>query len=504
MNVHQPGLPILLIAIPLLAAFVTPLVGRIRKEFSYVLVLCSLTAQLAIALAVGYRVVTSGPIDYFLGGWDPPWGIVLRIDHLSAMMAILVTAIAWIVAIYSKRSVAKEVPDSEVYFYTVYLLLVTGLSGIVITGDMFNLYVFLEISSLTAYALIAIGDKPAPFAAFRYVIMGTIGACFYLLAVGYLYIMTGSLNMADLARILPSLYNTNVVVVAYAFFFIGVAVKVALFPLHTWLPDAYSHAPSAVSALIAPTMTKVAAYVLVRVTLTVFEPSFSIEYLPIMTILSWMGAIAMIMGSILAIAQSDIKRMLAYSSVAQVGYIVLGIGLANRAGLTGGLLHIVNHAFMKGCLFLVAGSIIYRTGKRNIYKFKDLYRQMPWTMGAFTVAAFSMIGIPPTCGFFSKLYLILGSIEGGQWWFVVFILASSILNLIYFVNVIRHSFFPPDVKADERDPAPPTEELARNEAPLSMLVPTVAMAIAIILLGIFNGDIVRQLIDAAVPVSFGR
>lgn len=504
MNVHQSALPILPIAIPLLASFITPLVGRVRRSLAYPLFLLALLGGCAVSLAVGYEVVARGPIDYFLGGWDPPWGIALRVDHLSALMAMLVNCVAVVVAIYSKRSIEREIAGREVYFYTVFLLLVTGLTGIVLTGDMFNLYVFLEISSLTAYALIAIGDKPAPFSAFRYVIMGTIGACFYLLSVGYLYIMTGSLNMADLSRILPALYETNVVVVAYAFFFIGVAIKVALFPLHSWLPDAYTHAPSAVSALIAPTMTKVGAYVLVRVTLTVFEPYFAIEYLPIMTILSWMGAIAMIMGSILAIAQDDLKRMLAYSSVAQVGYIVLGIGLANRMGLTGGLLHIVNHAFMKGCLFLVAGAIVYRTGTRKIHEFKDLYRKMPWTMGAFTVAAFSMIGIPPTCGFFSKLYLILGSIDGGQWWFVVFILASSVLNLIYFVNVIRHAFFPPAVRADDRDPPPPVAEVDRHEAPASMLIPIVVMAIALVVLGIFNGDIVANLIDAAVPVSFGR
>jgi multicomponent Na+:H+ antiporter subunit D len=504
MNVHQSPLPILVIAVPLLAAFVVPLLGRIRTQLAYWTVLLALIAQCAIALAVGHRVIVEGPIDYFLGGWDPPWGIALRIDHLSALMAILVTCIAVVVAVYSKRSVAKEIAGREVYFYTVFLLLVTGLTGIVVTGDMFNLYVFLEISSLTAYALIAIGEKPAPFSAFRYVIMGTIGACFYLVSVGYLFIMTGSLNMADLARILPALYNTNVVLVAYAFFFIGVAIKIALFPLHSWLPDAYTHAPSAVSALIAPTMTKVSAYVLVRVTLTVFEPWFSTEHLPIMTILAWMGAIAMIMGSILAIAQTDLKRMLAYSSVAQVGYIVLGIGLANRMGLTGGLLHIVNHAFMKGCLFLVAGAIFFRTGTRNIHEFKDLYRKMPWTMGAFTLAAFSMIGIPPTCGFFSKLYLILGSIDSGQWYFVVFILASSILNLIYFVNVIRHAFFPPRIKSDDRDPPPPVAEVAKHEAPASMLVPIVVMAVALVALGIFNGEIIDGLIDAAVPASFGR
>jgi multicomponent Na+:H+ antiporter subunit D len=248
-------------------------------------------------------------------------------------------------------------------------------------------------------------------------------------------------------------------------------------------------------------MTKVGAYVLIRVSLTVFEPRFAQE-LGFTEILSWIGIVAMIVGSILAIAQTDLKRMLAYSSVAQIGYIVLGVGLANKMGMTGGLLHIINHAFMKGCLFLATGAIVYRLKSRNIGDFKDLFVKMPWTTAAFVIAAFSMIGIPPTAGFFSKLYLILGSIDAEQWWFVGFILLSSILNLVYFINVIRHAFFAPSDADDAEEPA--TDEPERNEAPLSMVVPTMVLAVGIILLGIFNGEIVENLLDAAIPASFGR
>ena len=214
-------------------------------------------------------------------------------------------------------------------------MLVSGLTGIVATADVFNMYVFLEISSLTSYALIALGGGAAVVSAFRYVILGTVGAAFYLLAVGYLYSVTGTLNMADLAQILPGLYDSNAVRVGFAFLVIGLAIKMALFPMHAWLPGAYSDAPSAVSALIAATTTKVAAYALIRMMFFVFEPRFSIELIPVTTLLSWMGAIAMILGSVMAIVQTDLKRMLAYSSVAQIGYIVLGVGLANADGLTG-------------------------------------------------------------------------------------------------------------------------------------------------------------------------
>ncbi|SVC49384.1 uncharacterized protein METZ01_LOCUS302238, partial [marine metagenome] len=263
-----------------------------------------------------------------MGGWIPPWGIEFRIDHLGVLMLLLLSFITLLVAIYSKQSILKEVPDREAPFYSVYLLFVSGLNGIVATADMFNMYVFLEISSLSSYALIALGGGSAAVSAFRYVILGTVGAAFYLLGVGYLYSVTGSLNMADLAQILPSLYESNAVRVGFAFLVIGLSIKMALFPMHAWLPGAYSDAPSAVSALIAATSTKVAAFALVRMLFFVFEPRFSVELIPVTTLLCRMGAIAMILGSVMALAQSDLKRMLAYSSVAQIGYIVLGVGLA--------------------------------------------------------------------------------------------------------------------------------------------------------------------------------
>ena len=425
-------------------------------------------------------------------------------------MLLLISFVTLVIGIYSKRSILHELPDKEVPFYTVFLLLVVGLVGIVSTADMFNLYVFLEITSLTSYALVSIGGGAAAVSAFRYVILGTVGAAFYLLSVGYLYSVTGSLNMADLSRILPDLYQSNAVLVGFAFFVMGMAIKMALFPMHAWLPGAYSNAPSAVSALVAATTTKVATYVLIRVMFFVFEPRFSIDLLPVTTILSWMGALAMMLGSVMAIAQSDLKRMLAYSSVAQIGYIALGIGLANATGFIGGMLHLVNHAFMKGCLFLVAGAIVYRTGLREIRDLRNLSVTMPWTAAAFTVAAFAMIGIPPTGGFFSKLYLILGAIDAGQWVFVAVIIVSSVLALAYFVNVIRYIYFPASTEAETpAAPRPVTAVTAavapaRLEAPLTMLVPILVLAAGIVGLGIFNGAVVSRFLEPAVPVSFVR
>ena len=504
MNVHQSAIPVLIVAAPLITAFVLPVLGWWKRAAVFPLTLAALVFTFGAAIAVAREVLANGPVQYFMGGWAPPWGIEYRIDHLGALMLLLVGFVTLLVGIYSKRSVLRELPDKEVPFYSVYLLLVSGLMGMLVTADMFNLYVFLEISSLTSYALISIGGGAAVVSAFRYVILGTVGAAFYLLAVGYLYSATGTLNMADLATILPNLYETNVVLVGFGFFVIGISIKMALFPMHAWLPGAYSDAPSAVSALIAATTTKVAAYVLVRVMFFVFEPRFSVDMIPVTTLLSWMGAIAMILGSVMAIAQSDLKRLLAYSSVAQIGYIVLGVGLANPMGLTGGLLHLVSHAFAKGCLFLVAGAIVYRTGIREIRKLRYLSVKMPWTAATFTVAAFSMIGIPPTSGFFSKLYLILGAIDAEQWLFVAVILVSSMLALMYFVNVVRYIYFPPEDAAAGGASREGFERPARDEAPLTMVVPMVILAVATVLLGLFNGEVVSRFLDPAVAASIGR
>ena len=504
MNVHQSAIPVLIVAAPLLTAFVLPVLGWWKRAAVFPLTLAALVFAFGASIAVTREVLANGPVHYYMGGWAPPWGIEYRIDHLGALMLLLVGFVTLLVGIYSKRSVLRELPDKEVPFYSVYLLLVSGLMGMLVTADMFNLYVFLEISSLTSYALISIGGGAAVVSAFRYVILGTVGAAFYLLAVGYLYSATGTLNMADLATILPDLYETNVVLVGFAFFVIGISIKMALFPMHAWLPGAYADAPSAVSALIAATTTKVAAYVLVRVMFFVFEPRFSVDMTSVTTLLSWMGAIAMILGSVMAIAQSDLKRLLAYSSVAQIGYIVLGVGLANPMGLTGGLLHLVSHAFTKGCLFLVAGAIVYRTGIREIRELRYLSVKMPWTAATFTVAAFSMIGIPPTSGFFSKLYLILGAIDAEQWLFVAVILVSSVLALMYFVNVVRYIYFPAEDAAAGVVNGEGFERPTQDEAPLTMLVPMVILAVATVLLGLFNGEVVSRFLDPAVAASIGR
>ena len=499
--------PALIVILPLIAAPVNLIIGLWRKDLCYLFTVATLSACVLLSVDVLVTVISNGVITYKLGGWAPPWGIAYFIDHLNAFMLIIVSFISLVVSVYSKKSIEKELPDKVVHFYTVFLLLVSGLLGILITGDVFNLYVFLEIASIAGYALIAIGDDRAPLASFNYVIMGTIGACFYLLGVGYLYISTGSLNMADLSELLPGMYNSRVVIGAFAFLMVGVAIKMAFFPLHKWLPDAYTHAPSTVSAFVASTMTKVGAYVMIRIMFTVFKPYFSIELIPASAILGWLAVAAMLFGCIRAIAQSDVKRMLSYIIIAEVGYIVMGLSVGNRMGFTGAVLHILNDAVMMSCLFLSAGSIEYKTGTRSVHNFAQLYKKMPLTMAAFTIGGLSIIGIPPTCGFFSKWYLVLGALESQQWVFAATLLISSLLTAVIFFKILVKIYFG---DSSENEPLPagrqarPLESSTPvfDEAPLSMLLPTGIMAIGVLTLGFFSGKIISNVIQFTVPGGF--
>lgn len=467
--------PVLIIAVGLLGAFFTPIIGLIRKE------LCSPWAsfitllQFLISIFLLYQVLAAGNISYWLGGWQPPWGIEYAIDILNAFVLVLVAGVCFSVSIYAKKSLGFEVPGKELPLYTLYILLSTGMLGIVVTGDIFNLYVFLEIGSLAAYALIAVGDRQSLMASFNYMIMGTISASFILLGIGYLYVMTGTLNMADLSERLPELYGRPVILVALALLVVGLSIKTALFPLHTWLPDAYTHAPSAVSAMLSGTFTKVGIYALIRVMFTVISPEYVIETVPVMNILSWVAAAGIVAGSVLAIAQYDIKRMLAYSSVSQIGYIILGVSMANKLAMTGGILHILSHSLMKVGLFMVAGAIIYRTGIRNIYQLKGMGKKMPFTMAAFVIGALSMIGIPPTIGFASKFYLAWGALEAEKWVFIAVILLSSLLTAVYFWRIFENVYF----GVYEH------EEIKKDEVPLSMLLPILVFAAITLLLGLF-------------------
>ena len=482
-------IPALIIAPMLLFAFLSAMAGIWRHTWAYIVAVIGGTLSLAAAGLGLFRVLTEGTQRHYFGNWLPPFGIEYVLDHMSAFMVIIIVFIGCIVLVYPPRAGLYQVPRTGIPLYGVMMLLLTGLIGVVLTGDLFNLFVFLEIYSLASYTLITLGGRRALVASFRYLILGTIAGGLYLLGVGFIYFTTGSLNMADVAQLLPAIYDSPAIIAAVTLIVIGLGIKMALFPLHVWLPDAHSYAPSVVAAILASIQIEVAAYVLIRMFITVFQPQYLCENLPIMTIIGWCGAAGIIVGSIMAIAQRDFKRMLAYSTVSQVAYIGLGIGLANPLGLIGALLHILNHAFMKSCLFLIAGGIRNQTGLREIPWFVGLGRRMPFIMAAFTMAALSMVGVPPTAGFFSKWYLIRGSIDAGNWVFVAVIMASSLLTAVYFFRVIERVYAHPPPSNNGVDPASITDP------PPRILVPILILAAGILILGLSNAFIVTGILE---------
>jgi multicomponent Na+:H+ antiporter subunit D len=496
MSAHYPAL---LVTIPLLSGFVISAAGWVNKRLCFPIAVVAVAVSAFSCVGVLLQVLQQGEVIYKLGGWDPPFGIAYHVDHLNGLVLVVVSIVALVNLIAAKRSVEEEFPEKLGPFYTLYVFTVTGLLGIVVTGDAFNLYVLLEITALSGYGLLGMGNNDrATFSTLNYLYMGTIGACFYLLGVGYLYIVTGSLNMRDIARILPALYGSKVVLAAFIICLVGVWAKMAFFPLHGWLPNAYTYASSAASGLIAPLVTKVMIYVMIRLTLTVFTPQFAFKTVAVSEPIVWLACIAIVMGAIFALAQRDLKKMLTYVIVAEVGYMVGGAWLGNRAGLTGAVLHIMNDALMTLCAFLVVGNIAYKVKGYSFDDLKGLFVKMPFTMGAFVIGALSIIGVPPTCGFFSKWYLISGAIQAGHYGFMVALIFSSLVNVILFFRVIEIGYYEPFTDHHGHDH--PAEPMA--EAPLTMLVPLYVVAAGLIVVGLYTGNIVNHIIRFVIPNSF--
>lgn len=488
-------LPILIPLVLLTSALIIPVAGARRPGIASIVSIAATAVGLILSVIGLIEVVGGNAIRYSLGGWAAPIGIEYVLDDLSAFMVCVILVVALPVLIHGRYSVEREIGSKQPVFFAVAMLMLAGFSGIILTGDLFNLYVFLEISSLTVYALVATGGKRSPVAAFRYLIVGTIGASLYLVGLGFIYLLTGSLNMQDLATILPEMPGDPGILIGLVLIVSGVAVKMALFPLHSWLPDAYTYAPTAATALIAPVGTKVAAYILIRVLFTVFDPVDNTELTLLGNVIVWLSLGGILVGSIMAVAQKEMKRMLAYSSVAQIAYIGLGIGFLTPLGLIGALLHMLNHAFMKAALFLVAGNLESKEGHTDLSRLDaSMRKKMPWSMAAFTIAALSMVGLPPLAGFFSKWYLILASVEEGHWVSVAVIVAGSLMSAVYFFRVLEGVYL-------RRERKEPMEEIKRSEAHPAMVVPVVILAMSLLVLGLANSAIISNVLASIVPAD---
>ena len=488
--------PALLVVIPLVLAPICAILpsGRLAWVLSILATAGSLVCALIMAALV--RTPEVDFLSYAMGGWQPPLGIEFRIDALNSLILLIVAGIGTLAAVFSWPSVAAEVrAEKRAMFYSAYIICFCGLLGVAATGDAFNLFVFLEISSISTYVLVALGatrDRRALPAAFNYLIMGTIGATFFVIGVGFLYAATGTLNMADMAVRLGDLHGSRTVQAGFAFIVVGLGLKAAMWPLHQWLPNSYAYAPSFVTVFLSATATKVALYAMVRFLFTVFSPQIVFEGAQFGYLFAPLGIAAMVFCSFQAIFQSDVRRTLAYSSVAQVGYMLLGISLGTAAGVSAGLFHLTNHAIMKGALFMaVAGVVLTYQGTR-INDFEGLGRSAPLTMAAFAISALSLIGVPLTAGFQSKFALVSALLSEGWWWGAMFVVFSSVLAVIYMGRILEAVFF--------RAPANPRK--TRKEAPMLILVPLWILALASLFIGV-NASLPAGMSNEAAAYLFG-
>lgn len=487
----------LAVVLPLLVAAIMALLPQVRRLAWGVAFLVAIIVAFA-AWTVLQTQAELGGFIYQMGGWAPPHGISLKIDALNAPILLLIASMAIFALVFAEPSVNTEVQSKKrAPFYAAFLLSMAGLCGMVVTGDAFNVFVFLEVSSISTYTLVAMGanrDRRALSAAFNYLILGSIGATFFVIGVGFLYAETGTLNMDDMRGILANLDGgSRVAQVAFGFIVVGLGLKLAMFPLHTWLPGAYAYSPTMVTAFLASTATKAALYLMYRFAFNVFDPSFDYVAVVLTYIVTALAVTGMIFASLQAFFQTDARRTLAFSSVAQVGYMLLGIGLISVAGLAGSYLHLINHAVVKGGLFLALGAMWYRFGITRIEDMAGLSKTMPITTAAFTILAFSLIGVPFTAGFVSKVALAEAAADKGWWWAVGVIMVTSIIALFYMGRMMMVAYF--------RDP--PTvdgEVCVRNEAPMMMLIPMVGLALMSLLIGIRGNIFLTDISENAARV----
>ncbi len=480
----------LVVLTPLLGAALTPIVSLRTRHVAPWWALGMMTVTSVAAGMLILRVALEGPFSYLPGGWVRPYGIELRFDEFSASISVI-CLIGWLAVLYSFRYTEwlREVPKQRIpYYYALLLLNLGGMIGFVVTGDLFNLFVFLEILSLSGYALVAVsGEHIAEMAAFKYLLMGAISSLIVLFSVGILFGITGSLNMADVASRLGDTGSVAPAALALGMLTVGFMVKAALFPVHIWLPDAHSIAPSPISAVLSGLVVKLGILGMLRL-YQIYYTSGIIDLFVLNQILVWLGAISIIMGAFFAVFQDDIKLMLAYSTISNIGYIVMGLGLFTNFSIIGGSVHVFNHAIIKATLFFAAGAMIYRTGYRTLSDLRGIGSSMPLTSIAISIGAISIVGIPPTAGFLCKWYIALGAFEANQPFFGFVLIFGALLIFVYYIRMVNAFYFQAPVRQEVVD---------ATEAPASMLYPTLLLAALCLIMGVL-GRIPLAFIEPAV------
>ena len=487
---HQ--LPAILFLLPLFAAISMPVVCLKHRHWSKSISLTILAAMVLVSILNLHNVVNHGEVRYAFSGWTAPLGIEWVADGLASVILVLLSVLGLLGVVFTGPTSPKALGGRIVNYYTLILLFFSALTGIVFAADFFNIFVFLEVAAISSYALIGVAGGRALFAAFRYLILGTIGASIYLLGVSYLYAVTGTLNMADMADKLPFLLGSKALVGGLLFIFIGLGIKMALVPFHSWMPEAYAYAPDSVSPIMASLLTKIVLLAWVRIIYWVLNASIAIFDIPILQLVAVLGALAAVIGASLALAQRDIKMMFAYGGVSHIGIILIGIGQGNQTGFVGGIFYLLNDAVMQAALFFLAGVAFCHYGVRTIDDLGRVGKQAPWLTGSLIVVGLGMIGLPPTGGFFGKWNIILGALEADNYVSVAAVLLSTLLTLAYFVKLFEGIFRQTSTGLD----------VQFGEFPLSFKMTLGVTSAAIMLLGLFSSPIVQLLLNHALPPSF--
>ncbi len=472
-------LPALQIVVPLLTA---PVLVLLRgANLAWAAATAASVMAFAIAVAITLDVQAAGYLTYDMGAWPAPFGIELRIDSFNALVLLITTGASALALLCGRKSLAQEIEeDRQPLFFAAWLIALAGLAGITVSGDAFNVFVFMEISSLATYIIIAAGpNRQALTATFKYLIMGTVGATFYLIGVGLVYMMTGTLNFADMEARIGEVADQRPILVAAGFVTVGLALKAAVFPLHIWLPNAYTHAPHVVTAFIAACSTKVAIYVLFRFDFFVFQSNLAGHTFQFASFLAPLAIFGIIVGSAVAMFEGHLKRLLAFSSVAQIGYILLGASFSSAAGLTAGIAHMFNHALAKGALFLAVAALATRLSGLRLDDIAGAGRYMPWTAAGLVVAGASLVGIPGTAGFVSKWLLLSAAIDQGPLGVLaaVVVVASSLAAVVYMWRIIERLYYG---GSDE----PSGETVAAAEPGIALVVGVWLLALANIYFGL--------------------
>jgi len=465
----------LFVVLPLGCAFIVSLFGRFLKLLGDVLsnIVSILTLGFSVYILYNLNSVPNNVLTYRVGGWVAPVGIMLVVDHLTVLMLITVNLVALCCCIYSISYMEKYTDKWK--YYALFMLMLAGMNGVIITGDIFNMYVFLEIAAIASYSLVAFGcDAEELEASFKYLVLGSVASALILLCIALIYSYVSSLNLPDISLTLSKISDVNklyFIRFISILLIVGFGVKAALVPFHSWLPDAHPSAPAPISAMLSGVLIKtLGIYAMVRILFNVLGMQQKI-----LLFLLILGLLSMFVGVVLALYQWDYKRLLAYHSISQVGYIILGISLATPLGILGGIFHLLNHSIFKSLLFLTSGATEYTLGTRDLRNMGELNKNMPLTTFSALVGSMSISGIPPFNGFWSKLIIILACIQAKQYFAGFVATVVSFLTLSSFTKVLKYGFYGKSEENSQRN---------IKEVPLDMIIPMLILSICCIFIGL--------------------